>query len=333
VENLRLELANEERRKATELTRLEEQIAAEKQRNGQRPGLEKEAGEKSIKALGEELAQFGSQRSQAMRAAEEQKRAAIRALNRELREMRKQCQTELNAQRFCLLAQIQEQERHLQASKQKLAQAQIDTQCEALALEAAKEQELAQLQIRQQTEIECLTIDLQAVQAEAAYLTEYHSRRMAELADLRRDRAQAIKGECESQKAKIDNASRQLLLDKERLTAELKVAIRDYEAEMKGGPEDAEHIARLEEIARERREAVEQLIEEYKRCEAAMLESEASFNRLASGQGTSRSESAPSMLDSVGGKRLRKEGLTLTNRRVPTVIEPATLARKNRTPV
>jgi hypothetical protein len=98
-------------------------------------------------------------------------------------------------------------------------------------------------------------------------------------------------------------------------------------------PEDVEHIARLEELLRERREAVEHLENDYRSYENAMMDCETVFARLASGQGVARPESATSLLGNSGGKRMRKDGLAVSGRKLPHVIEPTTNARKNRTPV
>jgi hypothetical protein len=233
------------------------------------------------------------------------------------------------------MKQIQEHEQALHELKQKLEQAQINAQYEISAFEASKERELLQTENRQRHEIELCNIELQGIQSATESLRERHQRRMSELVELQRTRMDALELEFASEKTKIENVSQDLITQKEKLIFELKVAIKDSEAEMKGRgplPEDTEHIARLEEIATERREAVERLASEYRMYETAMIDSEASFNRFVADQNIGRSDSGPSLLGSVGGKRLRKDILTISGRKVPNVIEPSNV-RKNRTPV
>jgi hypothetical protein len=234
------------------------------------------------------------------------------------------------------MEQVHEGERVLHEAKQKLEQAQIDAQYEIAAFEAAKEREVAQIENRQSHEVELLAIQLQEVQAETEKMRERHQQRMSELGELQRTRADAIEHEFESQKTKLENANNELIAQKEKRISELMASIRDCEAEMKGCgalPEDTDHIARLEEIVSERREAIEQLTNEYRMYEKAMLDNEASFNRLASDAASGRSDGAASLLGSVGGRRLRKDGFSVSSRKIPTLVEPSTTIRKNRTPV
>jgi DNA repair exonuclease SbcCD ATPase subunit len=156
---------------------------------------------------------------------------------------------------------------------------------------------------------------------------------MRELGDLQRNRLLAQEQEFEAERNKLEAASQALITSKSAIIEELKGEVRQTEIELRrrgARPEDAEHLARLEEIIAERQDALESLSADYRKYEAAMIETETCFNRLAAGH-TEKSELGPSMLGSAGGKRIRSDGIM--SGRKPTVIEPSTTPKKSRSPL
>jgi hypothetical protein len=340
VEGLKQELADEDVRKAAELAKINQQIDAERQRNAvevrrlreELDSLQGDA-ETSVQALTQRLEQLGAERAAKIQKAEDQKRIEIHNHTQKFREARRRCRLELNTERLRALNLLHQEQQRLYEAKRRLELAQLESQFDIAVFRAERELEIAQLENHHHHQIELLNIGLQGLQSETESLQEQHQRRMLELEDLQRNRLSEQADEFEAGRNKLEVASQALIASKSQVIEELRAEVGQAEAELQirgARPEDPEHIARLEEIIAERRETLDALAADHRRYEAAMIETETCFNKLVADQ-PHTSESVPSMLDSVAGKRIRIDGTVSGRRR--TVIEPSITPKKSRSPL